>query len=460
VKLAGIDGKQPPHDPEAEAFVLGALMFSPEYADALPASLTPRSFYSGSNARIFEAAQDLIRDRVELGVHAVAARLRETGRLEVAGGSPRLMELVNNVGVPVRSVFDRMVSTVVNKGTLRATAAALHEALAKAYAGEDVQANDLLAETERKLQGLAIAATTGGLRHVKEALREEIRAWQDRADGAGVVGIPSGFAALDRNTGGFQRGDLIVLAARPGMGKTSLITACAVNVARRGDATAVFSLEMPAQQLAARMMCTEAALSVLQTRTGKLPQSDLTRAIEACNTLAKLDIFVDDASKGRPTVADICARSRRLAANLARKGRRIGLIVVDYIQIVKLRDDLVKQRHELAVGEVSTELKSLAKELDTTVIGVAQLNRGVESRQDKRPGMADLRDSGQIEQDADIIAMLYRDEYYNPKTPDAGIAEVIIEKQRNGPTGTVKLWFDGPTTRFADLADERDQAAE
>jgi replicative DNA helicase len=446
VKLAGIDGKQPPHDPGAEDFVLGALMFSAEYADALPAALTPRSFYSGGNARVFEAAQDLIRERVELGVHALVSRLRETGRLEAAGGAPRLMELVNDVGVPVRSVFDRMVKTVVNKATLRAAAEALHEALAKAYAGEDVQANDLLAETERKLQGLAIAATTGG-------------AWKDRADGSGVVGIPSGFTALDRNTGGFQRGDLIVLAARPGMGKTSLITACAVNVAKRGDATAVFSLEMPAQQLAARMMCTEAGLSVLQTRTGKLPGDSLRGAIEACNTLAKLDIYVDDASKGRPTVADICARSRRLAANLARKGRRIGLIVVDYIQIVKLREDLVKQRHELAVGEVSTELKSLAKELDTTVIGVAQLNRGVEQRADKRPGMSDLRDSGQIEQDADIIAMLYRDEYYHPGQSQ-GVAEVIIEKQRNGPTGTVRLHFDGPTTKFSNLAEERDEAAE
>jgi replicative DNA helicase len=455
-----IAGKQPPHDLDAEAGILGSLLMDAQsLVDALPATLTPAKFYSQAHARVFEAIDDLRREHVDVGIQTVATRLREVGRYDQIGGAQGLGALVSSIPVLTRSMFDRLVKAVLNAAALREAATVMHEAMAKIYAGESVQASELIADTERKLQGLAIAATPGGLRHVKEPLREEIQSWHERADGGGVFGIPSGFGALDRHTGGFQRGDLVILAARPGMGKTSLITACAVNVAKRGDATAVFSLEMPARQLAARMMCTEAGLSVLKTRTGKLPGDELRGAMEACNLLAKLDVYVDDASKGRPTVAEICARTRRLAANLARKGRRIGLVLVDYIQIVKLRDDLVKQRHELAVGEVSTELKSLAKELDTTVIGVAQLNRSVENRSDKRPGMSDLRDSGQIEQDADIIAMLYRDEYYNPGQ-NQGIAEVIIEKQRNGPTGTVKLWFDGPTTKFADLPEERGQAAE
>lgn len=456
----GIEGKQPPNDLEAEAGILGSLLMdAPSHVDAVPATLTPAKFYSQAHARVYEAIEDLRREHVDVGVTTVAARLRETGRYAQIGGVEGLSNLVNSVPVLTRTMFDRLVRTVLNAAALREASTVLHEALAKVYADESVQANDLIADTERKLQGLAIATTVGGLRHVREPLGEEIQSWKDRADGKGTFGIPSGFTALDKHTGGFQRGDLIVLAARPGMGKTSLITACAVNVAKRGDATAIFSLEMPAQQLAARMLCTEAGLSVLKTRTGRLDKgTDLRDALEACHTLKSLDIYVDDAARGRPTVADICARSRRLAAQLARKGRRIGLILVDYIQIVKLRDDLVKQRHELAVGEVSTELKSLAKELDTTVIGVAQLNRGVESRQDKRPGMSDLRDSGQIEQDADIIAMMYRDEYYNPATREPGIVEVIIEKQRNGPTGTVKLWFDGPSTKFRNI--ESSEAAE
>jgi replicative DNA helicase len=456
----GIEGKKPPHDIEAEGGILGALLMdAPKHASSLPASLTPRSFYSEAHARIFEAMQDLMREHTDVNGVTVAARLRETGRIAQVGGWEYLADLHNSVPVLTQSMFDRLVRIVLNTAALRNAATVLHEALAKVYVDADVQANDLIAETERRLQGLSISATTGGLRPVREALGREISEWKDRADGKISVGIPSGFAAVDRVTGCFQRGDLVVLAARPGMGKTSLITACAVNVAKHGDATAIFSLEMPAQQLAARMLCTEAGLSVIKTRTGKFGDGELPKALEACSLLKTLDIYVDDAAKGRPTVAEICARSRRLAADLARRGRRIGLLVVDYMQIVKLREDLVKQRHELAIGEVSTELKSLAKELDTTVIGVAQLNRGVESRQDKRPGMADLRDSGQIEQDADIIAMLYRHEYYYPGV-DVNLAEVIVEKNRNGPTGTVKLRFDGPTTRFESLASEHDGAAE
>jgi replicative DNA helicase len=453
-----IAGKQPPHDIDAEGAILGALMTDARHTTALPAALTPPKFYSQSHARIFEAMQELQREHVDLGLEVVATRLRETGRYAQVGGMEYLATLVNSAGILTAAMFERLVRTVLNAAALREASLVLHEALATAYAARDVNANDLLADTERRLQALAVNAQMGGLRPVGESLAAEIRSWKERADGGGTFGISTGFEALDRHTGGFQRGDLIVLAARPGMGKTSLITALSVNVSKRGDATAIFSLEMPAQQLAARMMCTEAGLSVLRTRTGRMEPAELTKAIDACTTLKRLDVFVDDAQRGRPTVAEICARTRRLAANLARKGRRIGLVVVDYIQIVKLRDDLVKQRHELAVGEVSTELKSLAKELDTTVIGVAQLNRGVESRQDKRPGMSDLRDSGQIEQDADIIAMLYRDEYYNPDTREPGVVEVIIEKQRNGPTGTVRLRFDGPTTRFSDLG--IDEAAE
>lgn len=453
-RALAIDGKSPPADIEAEASILGALMFDARHLATIPATLTPRTFYSEAHARIFEAITDLVAERVDVSAVTVGQRLRETARMGQVGVDT-LLGLVDGTAILTPSMFDRLVRVVLNKATLREASRVLHEALAVAYADADCDPSALLADTERKLQALSIESAAKGLRHASEFLRPELNDWKDRADGRGTFGIPTGFREVDKATAGLHRGDLDIIAARPGMGKTSFITACVVNVAHRGHDSAIFSLEMPGRQLAGRMMCTQAGLSVIKARAGRLDAHELARAMDAESFLRQLGIWIDDAEKGRPTIADIVSRSRRLAADLARKGRRLGLIVVDYIQIVKLSAMLVKQRHELAIGEVSTELKSLAKELDTTVIGVAQLNRGVESRNDKRPGMADLRDSGQIEQDADVIAFLYRDEYYRPESAEKGVVEFIIEKQRNGPTGTVKLAFDGPTTRFADLDEER-----
>lgn len=454
-RLGGIEGKPPPYDIDAEAGVLAALMFDARHVSAIPAALTPKSFYSEAHARIFEAITDLLAEGTDVAMITVATRLRDSGRIAQVGGIQYITDITTGASsILTPSMFDRLVRSIVNKAALRDASRVLHEALARVYGEPDLQANALLSETERKLQTLSIGSLSRGLKHIAEPIAQELSEWSERADGKGNFGIPSGFYDVDKATAGYHRGDLVILAARPGMGKTAYITASAMHVARRGHATAIFSLEMPARQLAARMLCTEAGLSVIRTRSARMETSELVRAREAQSILRKLDIYIDDAERGRPTVAEICASARRLAADLSRKGRRVGLVVVDYIQIVKLDRELVKQRHELAVGEVSTELKSLAKELDTTVIGVAQLNRGVETRGDKRPGMSDLRDSGQLEQDADMVAMLYRDEYYKPDSRDKGVAELIIEKQRNGPTGTVKLAFDGPTTRFSDLVDD------
>lgn len=438
-------------DLHAEAYVLGALLCDPRHAAALPARLQPESFYSEAHRQIFAAMLELREDRIDLNLTTVSGRLREKDRLrQVQGGSFGLVELAENVPVLTPSTFEHMAATVLNRATQRATQLVLARAAAT-FADPGLDVGEALADLERAVLGVSLDIhESGGLQPVKQALRDEVIEWGARSLGKGSPGIPTGFRGLDEEIGGLHGGDLLVLAARPGMGKTSLVTSLAVNVSKRGHATAIFSLEMPARQLAGRMLCTEAGLSVALTRAGRLSPSQLTSVNVALSDLKDLGIYIDDAARGRPYVSDIVSRSRRLAANLARKNQKLGLIVVDYIQIVKLRGELQKQRHDLAIAEVSIELKGLAKELGTTVIACAQLNRSVESRTDKRPGMADIRDSGQIEQDADLIAMLYRDEYYNPESKDKGIVEVLIEKNRHGACCTKRLRFDGPTTAFSD----------
>lgn len=449
-----IDDKQPPADLEAERQVLGAMLYDRRHVDALPASFTADTFYSRAHAVVFEIACELRKARTDINPTTVGAMLRKRQRVgELPGGESFLEEIVDGTPAMAASTFDLLAKTVQDKATMRAALHVMHEAMATVYA-TDVDPSEFLANLGKNVLALSQSAHAGSLVAFKSALDEELSSWHDRAAGkAPTPGIATGFDRFDRQTGGWHRGELAIVAARPGMGKTSFVTACAVNVAKRNYSTAIFSLEMPSRQLAARVLCTEAAIQLMSARKGEFSSEELTRANVHIGQLRDLDIYVSDLSQGRPTIADIATRTRKLAADLAARKRRLGLLVVDYVQIVKLREVLLKQRHELAVGEVSTELKALATELNIAVIGVAQLNRGVEQRQDKRPGMADLRDSGQLEQDADIIVMLYRDEYYNPGTNEPGVVEAIIEKQRNGPTGTVKLKFDGPTTKFSNLAD-------
>ncbi|MGL4444244.1 MAG: replicative DNA helicase [Alsobacter sp.] len=450
-----IDKHPPVADIEAEAAVLGAILYDNKHLSAMPAKLQTESFFSGSHQRIFAAIATLRDENAPVTVDTVAAELRSRKQIaQLEGGREYLERLDRDTSVLTPETFDRLAGIVLDRATQRATQLLLARAAAR-FSDPSVAVSEALGDLEREILDVSLKThDNGGLTQVRDALRAEVAEWQERASGRGTPGIPTGYRAYDALTGGLHRGDLVVIAARPGMGKTSLITGLATNVARRGEAVAIFSLEMPARQLAGRMLCTDARVPLVRTRAGKLDPRELTKVQVSLSELAEIGVYVDDASRGRPYVADIISRTRRLAAHLARKKKRVGVVVVDYLQIVKLRDVLVKQRHELAVGEVSTELKSLAKELDCCVIGCAQLNRGVESRPDKRPGMSDLRDSGQIEQDADLIAMLYRDEYYNERTAEPGVVEIIVEKNRHGPTGTTKMRFDGPTTRFEDLEGE------
>jgi len=451
LKLVAASGK-PIADLEAEAKILGAILYDDRHLSALPQKLTPACFGAGgSHAHIFAAILELRDEREEVNAVTVAARLRDHGRLEqLRGGKEYLIDLVNTTPALTPKTFAFLTSSVVNKATQRQLQVLLARAQARAD-DPDLDVGEELASLERDLLGLSLNVhDNAALTHIGDALRAEVREWNSRAQTQTAGGISTGFPSLDMYAGRLHSGDLIVLGARPGMGKTSLVASLVMNVAKLGQATAMFSLEMPAGQIAGRMLCTQSGVHIANVRQGLFQGNELTRVQMALSELKELGIYIDDASRGRPFVTDIVSRTRRLAADLARKGTKLGLVVVDYIQIVQLRPELQKQRHDLAIAEVSLELKALAKELGTTVVACAQLNRGVESRPDKRPGLADLRDSGQIEQDADMVWMLYRDEYYNPETEDQGIVEVIVEKNRHGRPGTVYLRFDGPTTSFAD----------
>ncbi len=443
-------GLPPPADLESEARVLGALLYDQRHVEGLPSTLRAESFYSEAHRRVFAAVEELRARGVDVSPTTVGAEIREQRRTaQLPDGEAFLQQLVDATPVLLPKEFDRLVQVVIDKATLRAATQVLHKALARAYGGEAPM--DLLGEVEQDLQRLTLDAVIGDPMHVRDAMRDAIVDWTESLKTGRAIGTPTGFRHLDAMCGGMHPGDLIVLGARPGMGKTSFVTAVATHVAKRGSAALLFSLEMPAKQIAARILCSDSGVSLARTRSGALTPQELGQTKLSLSEMRDLGIYIDDATRGRPTVVDIATRSRRLAAQLARKGQKLGLVIVDYLQIVKLRDALVKQRHDLAVGEVSVELKSLAKELGVPVIACAQLNRSVEQRTDKRPGQADLRDSGQIEQDADMILMLYRDEHYNPDTADKGVIEVIVEKQRNGPTGTISVRFDGPTTRVADF---------
>lgn len=453
-------GSIPPHDLASEAMILGSLLYDGKHFERIPSEFTAEAFFSRAHATTFESIRRLLTEQDMVGsdgiLHAVAHDLRERGRFAEVGGFGPLTEMMNDTPVLTNAMFDRYVDTVLRLSTLRRLIRALQKSVAEAYQRPD-DLNDFLLRTEKAIVDLSIASKSNEPRKLRDVLREEMKTWIDENSGGKSKGVATGFHRVDKTVGNLQAGDLAIVAARPGMGKTSFVTSIVKNIAESpNEGGLIFSLEMPAEQLAGRMLCTEAGFSMKKIRMGRMSSEDITKGTHAASVLGDLDIYLDDASTGRPSVGDIATKSRRLAAKLRRERKRLSVIVVDYLQIVKLDKALAHQRHDLAVGEVSIELKSLAKQLGCPIVACAQLNREVEKRQDKRPTKADLRDSGQIEQDADIIFMLYRESYYAAKDSDSkpesgGVVDVIIEKNRNGPPGAVQLYFDGPTTRFSNL---------
>ena len=434
----------PPHSDEAETSLIGALLLDTEAYTEVAPLVDPPDFYKEAHRRIF-AAMAAVADRKEaIDVVTVTEQLRGDGALEAVGGLAYLAGLSSQVPTAANASYYAQI--VRRKATLRRTIALCGEVAEECY-GDVADVEGFITEVEDQFLRLADSRDMKGILELKGVLKETFKHIEELYDSTEkFTGVRSGYADLDAITSGWQRSDLIVVAARPAMGKTALCLNMCTNAAVRfGRSTLFCSLEMSARQLAMRMLASESRINVTDVRTGRLKEHEWARLIQATAALSKAKIYIDDTPALTP--ATLASRAKRLKADTG----ELDLIVVDYLQLMETSKSNINSR-EQHISDVSRSLKVLAKEMDIPVIALAQLNRGVEARQDKRPMMSDLRESGAIEQDADIIGFVYRDEYYNEDSDEKGIAEFIIGKHRSGSTGRVKLRFFPEFTRFDNLA--------
>ena len=433
----------PPQNLEAEESVLGAMMISPGAIGAVSEVLDASDFYRESHAKIYRAALSLYAKGDPVDAITLVDELEERGDLEGIGGRVRIHELA--ALVPASANAGHYAQIVREMATLRGLINAGSE-ISRLGWERPGQAVELVDKAEQVVFDLSQARVTSEFSHIDELLKEgfeRITALYEA--GADITGVPSGFRDLDRLTSGFQPGNLIIAAARPSMGKSALGLCMAANLAVRHETpVAVFTLEMSKSEVTQRLMCSEAKVESQRLRTGKLAPDDWPRLTAACDKLAKAPIYVDDT--GSINMMEIRSKARRLKSRHA----DLGLIIVDYLQLMSSAGNFENRVQE--VSQISRSLKILARDLDVPIIALSQLSRAVEQRTDKRPILSDLRESGSIEQDADLVAFIYRDEYYNEESEHQGLAEVILAKHRNGPTDTVKLSFLKRYAKFADLA--------
>jgi replicative DNA helicase len=439
----------PPHSIEAEQSVLGGLMLDNESWDRIGDQIADTDFYRDEHRRIFRQIRKLLGQGKPADVVTVAEALDAAGEGDHTGGLAYLGELAANT--PSAANIRRYAEIVRERAILRQLIAAADAIAGDALNPMGRDAKTLLDAAEAKVFEIAEAGArhSDGFVHINPLLTQVVERLQelhDRDNPSDITGVPTGFFDLDQKTSGLQPGDLIIIAGRPSMGKTAFALNIAENVAvESGLPVGVFSMEMGGAQLATRMMASLGRLDSQRVRTGRLTDDDWSRLSFALGKLHEAPIYIDETGGLNPL--DLRARARRLARQY---GGKLGLIVIDYIQLMS--SSKTNENRATEVSEISRSIKALAKELQVPIIALSQLSRKVEERTDKRPMMSDLRESGAIEQDADVIMMLYREEYYKPDTPDKGIAECIIGKQRNGPTGTVRLTFLGEYTRFESLA--------
>ncbi len=438
----------PPHSTEAESSVLGGLLLDNGAWDRVGDLLTESDFYRFEHRMVFGAIGALVNASKPADVITVFEQLLSQGKSEEIGGLAYLNSLAQYV--PSAGNIRRYAEIVRERAILRKLVSASDEIATNAFNPRGRPVATILDEAEQKIFNIGEegARTKQGFQAMESLVVKLLDRVQEMADNPNdVTGVPSGFYDLDRMTAGFQAGDLIVLAARPSMGKTALAINIAEHVAlNEGLPVAVFSMEMGAAQLAVRIVGSIGRIDQSHLRTGKLTDDEWPRLTEAIEKLRTISLHIDE-SAGL-TSSELRANARRLS----RQCGKLGLIVVDYLQLMSGSSNDGENR-ATELGEISRGLKTLAKELQCPVIALSQLNRSVETRPDKRPMMSDLRESGAIEQDADIIMFIYRDEYYTKDAcKEPGVAEVIIAKQRNGPTGTVKLAFLKPITKFESLA--------
>jgi replicative DNA helicase len=434
-----------PHDLVAEQSVLGAVFISPETMISLADELTPDDFYKPANKIVFKTMLSLLEKGEPIDATTMVSALTNQGDISNIGGINYVVELVNST--PTSKNVEHYAKLVKEKATLRKVIAELSESLSSAYQG-DVSISDIISKTEKSMLDISNQNTGTGFRNVADILDTHMQIVETRSQTDGfVTGLSTGFVGLDKITTGLHEGNLIILAARPAMGKTALALNIAKHVATMERKPAViFSLEMGAEELIERMVASEGMVPGYHLKTGNLSTDEWKRLVHAQSNLYDVPIFVDDTAGIR--ISEIRSKARKLAQEMG----GLGVIIIDYLQLITGSKGENRQQ---IVSEISRELKILAKDLKVPVIALSQLSRAVEQRQDKRPILADLRESGSIEQDADIVAFLYRDAYYKKEQADSqeanNVTELILEKNRHGSLGTVKLYFHKEYTKFSSV---------
>ncbi len=434
----------PPQNIDAEQAVLGALFLEPEAFYRVADIIRPGDFYQHGHRLIYEAAVGLQEEGEPVDLVTVTDRLRRDGVLEKVGGAAYVASLVEMV--PTATNIEYYARIIEEKALLR-TLISVAARISEMGYDEREAADRLVDQAEQMILELGAQRGTGAFVPLKDILARALERIEQTYHNKGrIAGVPTGFADLDRLCSGLQPTDLIILAARPSMGKTALALNIAYEVAaNQGLSVALFSLEMGKEQLVNRMLCAEARVDQYRLRTGSLRDEDWDRLTEAAARLQDVPLFIDDT--GGASLRDIRARAKRLQAE-----RGLALVVVDYVQLMQPNRRAENRQQEIA--QISRGLKELAKELDVPVLALSQLSRAVEQRQEKKPQMSDLRESGSLEQDADVVLFIYREEYYRPETDRKSIAEIIVAKQRNGPVGTVELGFFKEFPRFFPLRKE------
>ncbi len=438
--------KRPPHSVEAEQSIIGGFMLDNQAWEKVADRLCEADFYRMEHRILYRAILSLARKNQPFDVVTVLDALKSANTLDDAGGETYLFELANNT--PSVANISAYADIVREKSVQRQLISVAGDIADSAYYPGDRLLSELLDFAETRVFAIAEqTAQEGGPQAIKSILVRTVEKIDSLYhSGESVTGLPTGLTDLDQLTTGLQPADLIIVAGRPSMGKTTLAMNMAEHVAiKSSQPVLVFSMEMPADALAMRMMSSLGRLDQHRLRTGKLNDNDWPRITSAVHMLSEAPLFIDDTPALSPT--ELRARARRLV----KEQGSLGLIVVDYLQLMRVTGSKVDNR-TAEISEISRSLKALAKELRVPVIALSQLNRSLEQRQDKRPMMSDLRESGAIEQDAELICFIYRDEVYNEDSPDKGCAEIIVAKQRNGPIGRVKVAFLGQYTRFEDLA--------
>lgn len=451
---------QMPYHLEAEQSVLGAILIDPELLMPTLEKLMPHHFYRKNHQHIFQAMMALAEKSIEVDVVTITNQLTTEGSLEEAGGPSYLIELSSIV--PTTRNID-FYADIVFRDAVKRELITVAGSIAEDGYKDELELETLLSDAEKRIMDISADRGTDGFQYIRTVLEQVFENAEELDNNKGQTpGIPTGYRDLDKMTAGFNRNDLIIIAARPSVGKTAFALNIAQQVATHDNeySVAIFSLEMGADQLATRMICSTGNVDSNRLRTGTMNNEDWNRFSVAIGKLSRTNIFIDDTPGIR--ITDIRAKSRRL-----KQEHGLDMILIDYLQLIQGSGSRSSDNRQQEVSEISRMLKALARELECPVIALSQLSRGVEQRQDKRPMMSDIRESGSIEQDADIVAFLYRDDYYNRGGEDGeegdvdagaqdenGEIEIIIAKQRNGPTGTVKLNFMKQFNKFTDYSYE------